>query len=291
MKTLRIVFLLLLAAMLPAAAQLNVVAKLERNNFVAGEAVPVVISVTNTSGRDAVIGGQGNGSWLSFTLTGPGGQIMPPLHAVQLEPIRIRNGETIQRRFDLRKYYFIDDPGNLTFRASAYYPDLDRFISSKSVRVNVFRPRQSFWEQTVTVGGRDSGAFRRYALFTFQDTDRMWLYLRVTDEKTKLALFTIPLSSMLPDRNAQPAVDADQNLHVLYLGSPTVWVYMVLDTDGNVSKQIYYRNKGERPQLFADAGRVTVVGGTVYDPVAEKETKKDPFRRLSDRPPGLPSGR
>ena len=41
----------------------------------------------------------------------------------------------------------------------------------------------------------------------------------------------------MPDQPAQPAIDRDQNLHILCVGGHQTWAYHIIDPDGKVTKQ------------------------------------------------------
>jgi hypothetical protein len=104
-------------------------------------------------------------------------------------------------------------------------------------------------------------------------------------------LMTTRLSSIAPDRQLQPAVDREQNLHLLCLGSPMVWVYQSLDPDGKLLGQQFYRQGKGVPQLVTQAsGEVMVLGGTSYDPTEKAATPpggNSTIHRLSERPSGV----
>src|SRR6186997_2954398 len=90
-------FILLLLA--PAVrAQLNVTLQIERENYVAWEAVLATVSVTNNSGNDIVLGGPNNTPWLNFVITSDSGRPVTSLAAVDAEAMMCRNGQTLQRR-------------------------------------------------------------------------------------------------------------------------------------------------------------------------------------------------
>jgi hypothetical protein len=137
-----------------------------------------------------------------------------------------------------------------------------------------------------------AGKYRKYQLFTFHDNDRSYLYVRLVDEATGMYLLTSRLSSISPDRQLQPAIDADQNLHLLCLGSPLVWAYQSLSPDGQLLSQKFFRQGKGTPQLVTQpSGEVMVLGGTDYDPTEKPATPPGGgavIRKLSDRPSGIP---
>ena len=70
---------LLLAFFGTAAAQVEVRIQMASRNFVAGETIPVTVSVTNHSGQDIEFQGTKQYGWIDFNLTSNRGTPMPPL--------------------------------------------------------------------------------------------------------------------------------------------------------------------------------------------------------------------
>lgn len=292
--TLRLCFLLVAMAASPVRAQLNVTIGLERTNFVSYEPLHATVTVTNTSDNDVVLGGPNNTSWLNFLVTGDNGRPVTAIANPDAEAIVCRSGQSLQRRFNLPRHFHLIDSGTYVVKASAYFPDLQRWIPSRPARFTIIQAPKVRWEQSFALppGHKTAGKYRRYQLFAFHDTDRSYLYLRVVDESTGMFIATYRLSSLVPDRELQPALDAGQNLHVLCLGSPTVWVHHTIDPDGKLvtRPQTFHQGKGAPQLVTQPSGECMVVGGSAYDPLEKPPAAAGDavIRRLSDRPAGVP---
>jgi hypothetical protein len=291
---LRVCFSFILLLLAPALrAQLNVTLEIERTNYVSWEAIPATVSVTNNSGTDIVLGGPNNAPWLNFIITGDSGRPVTSLAPVEADAIMCRNGQTLQRRFNLLRHYHLTQTGAYVIKASAYFPDLQRWIQSRPLRVNISQLSRPKWEQSFALpaGHRMAGKYRRYQLFNYHDVDRTYVYVRVVDESTGLFIATYRLSSVVPDQPVQPAVDALQNLHILCVGGHQTWAYHTIDPDGKVARQELLKgNKGTPKLVTQPSGQVHVAGGITYDPLkpaAASATATDKIRRLTDRPPGV----
>lgn len=276
-----------------AAPELQVQLKLARANFVSLEPVIATVTVTNTIGKDVVVGGPGGGSWVEFEITRDGRPVSmrSPLG---VEPIMLRAGETLQRDFNLARHFQVSEPGTYTVRVSAYFPaPLNRYSPSKFTRFSVHSARKPKWEQPVVVsgnGGRET--YRRWQLFTFLDEDVSRLYVSLIDEHSGFVVKRFPLGNIVLQRWFQPMVDSEGNLHVLYAGNPSVYVHQTLDPGGNVVNREFYKNTAQMPQLVATpSGGVSVSGGFVIDPDAPAPEPDAGFRRLSDRPASLTPAR
>ena len=289
----RLFLLLLLLAVPRLHAQLTVSAAVERTNYLAYEPLQITVTVTNTSGGDVVLGGPNNTTWMNFVITGENGRPVTAIDSPNADAIICRAGQSLQKRFNLPRYFHLVDSGTYVVKASAYFADLQRWVSSRPVRVAISQAARPRWEQTISLprGHKLAGKYRRYQLINFHDTDRSYLYVRIIDESTSMFVATYRLSSLEPGREVQPAIDRNQNLHVLCLGSPRVWVHQSLDPDGTVLSQKFFQRGEGTPQLVTQSsGEVMVMGGTFYDPTEKPATPAgtDLIRRLSDRPAGVP---
>ena len=289
----RLFLLLTVLAVPQLRAQLTVSATVERTNYVAYEPLQITVTVTNTSGNNVVLGGPNNTSWMNFLVTGDNGRPVTAIDSPNADAIVCRAGQSLQRRFNLPRYFHLIDSGTYVIKASAYFADLQRWVPSRPVRVTINQAARPRWEQTIALppGHKLAGKYRRYQLINFHDTDRSYLYVRIIDESTGMFIATYRLSSLEPGRDVQPAIDRNQNLHVLCLGSPMVWAHQVLDPDGRILTQKFFRQGQGVPQLVTQtSGEVMVMGGTTYDPTEKPATPAgaDVIRRLSDRPAGVP---
>ena len=288
----------LLPAMLVAAlallfagtvrAQLAVTVTAERTNFIAYEPLYLTVTVTNTGGRDIVLGGPRNSSWLNFLVMSERGEPVTAITDPGAEPLMCRAGQAIQRRYNLPRYFHLTGSGGYVVKASAYHSDLQRWINSRPVRFTIQQAPRPRWEKSFALpsGHRLSGKYRRYQLFNFHDTDKSYLFVRIVDESTGAFLVTQPMNTLVPDRDVQIQMDAEQRLHVFSMGSPRIWVYQVMDPDGRVQKQDFYQVKRGSPKLnLSDAGTVTVSGAEPYE---AESPKRDKFRGTGDRPEGVP---
>jgi hypothetical protein len=292
---LRFAFLVLGVLATPLArAQLNVSIELERSNYVAYEPLMATVTVTNSSGNDVVLGGPNNTTWLNFLVFSENGRPVTGIANPDADAIVCRNGQSLQRKFNLPRHFHLIESGFYIVKASVYFPDLQRWINSTPVRFTINQAPRPQWQHSFALPAwhKMAGKYRKYQLFTFHDKDRSYLYVRIVDESTGMYLVTTRLNSISPDRQLQPAVDSKQNLHILCLGSPLVWAYQSVDPDGKILSQKFFRQGQGTPQLVTQpSGEVMVLGGTNYDPLEKPATPQGggaTIRRLSERPAGIP---
>ena len=80
MKPSRILLLatVLLAAVIPARAQIAVEISIKQQLFIQHEPVLATVTVTNQTGRDIVLEDTRQSQWFSFQVTGEGDHFVPP---------------------------------------------------------------------------------------------------------------------------------------------------------------------------------------------------------------------
>ncbi len=267
-----------------ATAQLDISMTLERQNYVSLESIEATVTVKNTVGKDVVLGGPNGTTWLNFQIFDTTGTPASTIKPVPAAPLVLRAGQSLQRKFELNRYYYLSESGTYIVRAVAYFPDLEKYNQSRPKRFNVQQPRSPKFQEVFAVPGE--AGYRRYQVFTLTDTTKTYVCLSVVDENTQMVLSRTTLGSVMMEKEIQPAIDSQQHLHLIYLGTPTLYVYQQIDALGNVTDLKYYKLSAGQPKLIKQPdGQVAILGGQVFDPSQQPED--DGFRRLSDRPAGL----
>src|SRR5262245_32021920 len=110
---------LLLLALAPARAQLDIVLELDRHMFLRGEAVEAVVTIRNLTGHDIVLKDSDGARWFGFEVQrGIDSPIGPYDGNYKNDPRAIPAGETVQRTVDLLKLFPINDLGSYKIRAT-----------------------------------------------------------------------------------------------------------------------------------------------------------------------------
>ena len=269
-----------------ACAQLEVTLSFERDNYVSLETIEATVTIKNSVGKDVVLGGPGGSPWLNFQVTDTTGTPANPIRTVVVPNMLVRNGESLQRKFPLERFFYLSESGSYIVRAAAYFPDLEKFNTSRPVRFNVQQPRPPKWQEVFALPGERG--YRRFQVFTFNDTTKAYVCLSVIDEETKMVMSRTALGSVMVEKEVQPALDPQKNLHLIYMSTPTMYVYQQINPAGNVTDRKYFLASKGAPKLVKNAdGTVVIEGGTLYDPTLQP--KGDPFRKMSERPVGVPN--
>ncbi len=275
---------LILACVGVAQGQLSTSLRLLKNQYVAGEAVVAVVTITNHAGQDLTFYGDGRVQWLDFNVTDSHSESVTPRGHEMFGKMTLRAGESMSREVNLAQIYQLSQPGNFSVSAVVRMPgNTGEGSSTNRVRFNQ-SPGVPYWTQKVGIPGKP-GQSREFRVLNFNGDEKAQIYAQVIDGQSGENVRTFLLGDVLLLRKPLTAVDRAQRMHVLFLATPTMWVHCQIDTDGKlVDRQIHQRGSQGDPQLltFAD-GSVRVGNSIPYDEKAAAEAKGK-IRKASDRP-------
>lgn len=277
------VLILTLALAGVGTAQLSTSLRLSKKQYVAGEPVLAVVTVTNHAGRPLTFASDGRTQWLTFIVKDSQGETVTSKETI-FGKMTIKAGESLAREVDLSQHFQLSEPGNYSATAVVRMPGDVGEGSSTNREVFNQTPGTPYWTQKVGIPGRP-GQIREYRLLSFNGENRAQLYVQVMDNTTGQNVRTFQLGDVLTLRKPLATVDRQQRMHVMFLATPTMWVHCQVDLNGKlIGRQIHQRAAQGDPQLltFAD-GSVRVGNSIPYDQKAAAEAKAK-IRKASDRP-------
>jgi hypothetical protein len=267
-----------------ARAQVEVRLTMERNNFVAGESIPVSVSVTNRSGQDIVFQGSSRVGWLDLMVNTLSGNPLTPVGQPAFGAVKIPLGQTMSRTVDLAQLYPLQTVANYSVYASVRLPGQgNNGVTSNRLVFNVNSARP-YWAQKIGLSGK-SGEGREFRVLEFNTGAKTMLYAQVVNSRTGSALRTHPLGEVLMFRKPSVTLDNRQVMHVLYLMSPDMWGHVRVAPDGQLlGRELHKRGAGSDPVLYTSRDGIVEVGNSIpYDPKAAAEARNR-VRKASDRP-------
>ena len=274
----------------PAQAQFQVGLTLDKKSYVAQEPMVAIVSVTNRSGADVVLGGPNGRKWMTFTMRNALDRALTPLDLTTEDPVVLNAGATIRRKVRVSDTHSVEEQGTYSITTSVYHPASGEYYQSNRVRfvVTDIKPFGQPLVFGVPEGFPEQGRVRRYVLMVNRDMESSTMYFRLVDNLSEAKLTTYPLGAVTLAREPQVTMDRSNQLHVMFMTSREIYTYAVIQPDGRPKSVQYVRDVPEHhPQLFLTANNDVVLrGGQVVDPNAPKpvETKG---RSISERPPGL----
>jgi hypothetical protein len=274
-------------------AQIQAELKPDRTLYIAHEPITATLTIVNRAGQDLVFGDSNGMSWLDFTITDNRGHLITPIRrGLNERPIVLSAGQTYKHKVVINKLYPMAKIGIYRVKASITFPQINRVFDTKLVSVQV-TDGQSMWSQIVGVpqGYPGAGTYREYSLMTYYHGARnKALYFRLKNSDSGQVLKTYPIGDYMEVRKPQYLIDRQNQLHVLHLSAPKVYKYTVIGVDGDPVRQMsYYEKKTNRPILKGtEYGDVSVVGGFTEEEMRTPYEESE-FRRLSERPSGMPN--
>jgi len=270
-----------------AQAQIATSLRVSKQQYLAGEPVMAVVTITNHAGREIFFHSDGRFQWLDFTIKDSRGNPVTPRGNAMFGPMKIAAGESLAREVDLGQHFQLTEPGNFSVSALIRMPgDNTEGATTNRVFFNQ-SPGHLFWSQKVGIPGK-SNQTREFRILNFAGDTKSQLYAQIVDGQTGLVVRTFLLGDVLMMRRPLTTVDRKQRMHVMFLNAPTMWVHCVIDTDGRLDdREFHQRGPQGDPELmtFAD-GTVRVANSIPYDPKAAAAARAK-TRKASERPPIL----
>ena len=270
----RVLFALCAVVAMPlsARAQLSVQLEMERDALLLYEAIPVVATIHNFSGRTIELRSREDTPWLSFLVSDEAGETIPEVgRQPALEALEIPPGRTVSRTFNLLPNYDLRERGVYIVRAVV--DSAGTYALSAPVRFSVFNGREQ-WKQTVglPVSPRATNEeYRTYSLVKLRVGHDDLLYVGVQDEAHDLVYGMVPLGQCLPLGEPSARVDTAGHVHVLYRSGPRSYGYAEIDSEAKTLKRNVYSDLFSMPHLVAgEDGSIAVQGGEQTYPRVER---------------------
>ncbi len=278
-------FCLALAIVTSTHGQLAATLRVNKQQYLAGEPVMAVVTVTNHAGKDLSFNSDGRNQWLNFVLKDSQGDPVNPKGRAIFGKMTVKAGQTMARELNLAEHFILTQPGNFSASAVIRMPNTIGDGTATNRISFTQTPGRLFWSQTVGVGGA-SNQTRQFRVLNFSGELTNQLYAQIRNERTGQYIRTFLLGDVLTLRAPLVTIDNKQRMNVMFLATPVMWVHCVVDTDGRlVSRTIHQRGATGDPQLvtFGD-GTVRVSNSIPYDPKTAAEAQSK-IRKASDRPP------
>ena len=264
MKNARILLCVLLFASLGRlSAQVTVELFTDQDEFLPGEAVPVIARITNRSGETLTFGR--NKGWLKFAIAAHEGYVAMKQSDIPFDgEISLRSSERANVRVNLAPLFQLDKSGHYQITATVSIPEWKRQITSDPKGIDVIKGAR-VWQQEFGVPKAATNAPPELRIYALQEANylrsRLMLYAQVTDSGGKFNRVT-PIGPMISFGQPQAMVGKTSNLHVLYQNGPRSFLYTIITPECEIIVRQTY-DYTTRPHMVADAdGNITVDGGS-----------------------------
>jgi len=258
--------------------------RLSKSQYVAGEPVIAIVTITNHSGRDLVLQAQNRVPWMDFLIRNLNGRPVTSPQNTTFGALKIGAGQSMAREVDLTQHFRLFEPGSFSVAAVVRMPGGQAGDTATNRVVFNLDPGRLYWSQKVGIASKP-GQTREFRVLNFSGEQKSQLYAQVIDNRTGMPLNTFLMGESLSLRKPTVTVDRNQRLHVLFLATPTMYLHCEVDSDGRLlNRQIHQRGAQGDPMLMTSTtGAVVVANSIPYDPKAVAAAKAK-ARKASDRP-------
>lgn len=260
-----ILVVLLFASLSRLSAQVTVELLTDQDEFLPGEAIPIVAKITNRSGQTLVFGREKG--WLKFSVSAKEGYVGMRQEDIPTgEEFTLQSSEMAKVKLNLTPYFELNRPGHYQIMATVSIPEWKRQIKSDTKSIDVISGAR-IWEQEFGVprAPTDTNGPPELRIYALQEANylkrNLMLYAQVTNSGGRNNRVT-PIGPMISFGQPTATVDKVSNLHVLYQNGPRSFRYTIINPDCEIIARQTYEYTS-RPRMIADAdGNITVEGGT-----------------------------
>ncbi len=253
-----------------AAAQVTVDLRLDQNEFLPGEAIPLAVKITNQSGQQLHFGG-GPG-WLTFGVESTDGFNVVKISEVPVPgDFDLFSSQSGTLHVDIAPSFQLSRIGHYKITAVLHLKDWADRINSPPKDFDLVTGVE-IWSQQF--GLPSAGGPPEMREFSLQKAnylrEQLRLYLQVTDAAESRIYKVVALGPMVAFGYPEEQVDRNSELHVLWQTGAQSFSYCVVSPDGAVVQRDLYELVNSRPKLKVDEnGDVSVVGGVKRVPAAD----------------------
>lgn len=267
MKFLALLFAVSLGVISASAQIVTVEVKLDQDQFLPGEMMPVTVRVINNSGQTLHLGA--DESWLQFNVDSEDNSFPVPRKSQPpvVGAFDLGSSEVATKRVDIAPYFSMKQVGRYRLTATVHINEWGTDISSPPKEFDVIEGSE--------IWSRDFGVplpagvtnrppeIRKYILEQANYLQQqLRMYVMVTDQ-TKTRFFKVQaIGPMVSFSQPEAQLDSQSNLHVLYQCGAQSFIYSVVTPDGDIVQQDTYDMFDTRPRLSMDSnGNIVVAGG------------------------------
>lgn len=266
MKKFPVILILASLILTRAAAQIvTVEVKLDQDQFLPGESLPVTVRVLNNSGQTLKLGA--NPNWLKFSIVyaDNGAAVINNSEPPVVEPFTLGSSEIATKRLDIAPYFRLKHAGRYHLVATVHIDEWNSDVVSPPKDFDIIDGAE-IWSQDfgvpTTVTNRPPEV-RKYILEEANYLRKqLRLYVLVSNQSRTAFYKVTAVGPMVSFSQPEEQLDRMSNLHVLYQSGAQSFIYSVINPDGTITQQDIYDLVNTRPHLSMNsAGDIVVVGG------------------------------
>lgn len=259
-----------------AEAQLEVSVRTPRPEFVLGENVPIIVTITNHTDASVALTNTPGRCWLHPEVTRYGETTpIAPTTQPRYPDVTLTPGSRRAFTIWLKPHFSLNREG--TYRASVTLrlPDMRTTYTSNKAG---FSLSSGGALRSYTVQVRGQRLVTSLLLLNVKGTN--YLYGQVMNADTRMPVGACVLGQFLNFMQPRVLLDRAQNMHVLFQNTAEFFTYAVIDTYGARRKHVVLKRTGGPVDLLSTGGGIRYVGLAPY----QKPKATDSLHSASERP-------
>ncbi|MCH5284368.1 MAG: hypothetical protein J1E42_02110 [Akkermansiaceae bacterium] len=260
-----------------AFAQLEVRIDTPRREYVAGEQVNLVVTITNHTDSSISLTSTPGRSWMYVQVARYGDPTpMTPVTRPRYNDLVINPGARRSITIALKPYFQLDREGSYRASVTLRLPDMQTTYTSNNAPFSLSNGGV-LRNYTVQVRGQRLNTSVRL----LSVKGKTYLFGQVSNADTKIPVGACCFGPYLNFMEPRVLLDNKQNLHLLCQNSPQFYTYAIMDTFGALRKVEVMQRTGGLCDLVSTGGGIRCVGLVPY-----KAPKKatDRLHSASERP-------
>jgi len=249
-----------------AWAQVTVEVELDQRQFLPSENLPVTVRITNRSGQPLHLGADPN--WLTFSVNAEDNFVVTKLgDAPVQDEFDLGSSKMATKRVNLAPYFKLTRQGSYRIIATVRVKEWNQELASPPQSFDVIDGAK-LWSQTFGLPAPDgiTNGLPEVRKYTLEEANylrsQLRMYVQVSDD-TEAQIYKVQaIGPMVSFSQPEARLDHRNRLHVLYQSGAHVFLYSIVNPEGEIVRQDSYDYSNSRPRLQTDdAGNITVLGG------------------------------
>jgi len=272
-----------------SAEVVTVEVKLDQEQFLPGETLPLTVRIFNNSGQSLHLGA--DATWLTFSIVSvdDNSAIIKTAGPDVIKPFDLGSSEVATKYLDISPYYQLKRQGHYRLVATVHIREWGSDVASAPKEFDIVDGAE-LWSRDFgvpTAATNRSPEVRKYILEEANYLRKqLRMYVLVSDQSRRQIFKVKQIGPMVSFSQPEVQLDSSSKLHVLYQSGAQMFIYSVIDPDGNITQQDVYDLLDTRPHLGFDSnGDIHVVGGVRRVKPGEMPTIIEPPELAPTSPP------
>ena len=249
-----------------AAAQVvSVDVKLDQDQFLPGETLPITVNVHNRSGQTLHLGA--DQQWLTFSIQSVGNTtaVIRNSEPDVIKPFDLDSSMVASRIVDIAPHFGLKRPGHYRIVATVHINQWGTDVSSPPKEFDII-DGADIWSRDFGVPSDATNRPPEVRKYILEEANylrqQLRLYVLVSNPSRSVVYKVTAIGPMVSFSQPDVQFDRKSNLHIMYQSAAQTFIYSEVNPDGTLVQQEAYDVLDTRPHLaVTEQGDIFVAGG------------------------------